>query len=168
MEVKTCLQMKNQTFVRESINPVFSQCLCGLTGVLWPSALDRIYPGQIPVLGLLAHKDGLSQREIAEKLHIKPPTVNVTVQRLEKAGFLYREADEKDQRISRIYMTEKGKQAKESGMKKVQDNEKILLDGFSEEDLCLLRRFLDQIAENIEKIPVASGKNNTRKERQQK
>ena len=29
-----------------------------------------IYPGQIPVLGLLAHKDGLSQREIAEKLHI--------------------------------------------------------------------------------------------------
>ena len=108
------------------------------------------------------------QREIAEKLHIKPPTVNVTVQRLEKAGFLYREADEKDQRISRIYMTEKGKQAKESGMKKVQDNEKILLDGFSEEDLCLLRRFLDQITENIEKIPVASGKNNTRKERQQK
>lgn len=169
MEVKTCLQMKNQTFVRESINPVFSQCLCGLTGVLWRQMQELgIYPGQIPVLGLLAHKDGLSQREIAEKLHIKPPTVNVTVQRLEKAGFLYREADEKDQRISRIYMTEKGKQAKESGMKKVQDNEKILLDGFSEEDLCLLRRFLDQITENIEKIPVASGKNNTRKERQQK
>ena len=44
-----------------------------------------IYPGQIPVLGLLAYKDGLSQREIAEKLRIKPPTVNVTVQRLEKA-----------------------------------------------------------------------------------
>ena len=127
-----------------------------------------IYPGQIPVLGLLSYQDGLSQREIAERLHIKPPTVNVTVQRLEKAGFLYREADEKDQRISRIYLTEKGKQTKESGMKKVQDNEKILLDGFSEEDLCLLRRFLDQITENIEKIPVASGKNNTRKERQQK
>lgn len=68
-----------------------------------------IYPGQIPVLGLLAYKDGLSQREIAEHLRIKPPTVNVTVQRLEKAGFLYREADEKDQRISRIYLTEKGK-----------------------------------------------------------
>ena len=87
-----------------------------------------IYPGQIPVLGLLAYKDGLSQREIAEKLRIKPPTVNVTVQRLEKAGFLYREADEKDQRISRIYLTEKGKQAKENGMKKVKENEKILLE----------------------------------------
>ena len=36
-----------------------------------------IYPGQIPVLGLLAHKDGLSQREIAEKLHIKPDRKSV-------------------------------------------------------------------------------------------
>ncbi len=47
-------------------------------------------------------------------------------------------------------------------MKKVHENEKILLDGFSEAELCLLR-FLEQITENIEKIPVASGKNNQRK-----
>ena len=122
-----------------------------------------IYPGQIPVLGLLAYKDGLSQREIAEKLHIKPPTVNVTVQRLAQAGFLYREADEKDQRISRIYLTEKGKQAKENGMKKVRENEKILLDGLSETELCLLRRMLEQITENIDKIPGTSGKMTQRK-----
>lgn len=127
-----------------------------------------IYPGQIPVLGLLAHKDGLSQREIAEKLRIKPPTVNVTVQRLEKAGFLFRKADEKDQRISRIYLTERGKQAKENGMKKVEENERILLEGFSDTELCLLRRFLEQITENIDKIPGPSGKNDTKKVRQQK
>ena len=127
-----------------------------------------IYPGQFPVLGLLAYKDGLSQREIAERLRIKPPTVNVTVQRLEKAGFLYREADEKDQRISRIYLTEKGKQAKENGMKKVKENEKILLSGLSDAELCLLRRMLEQITENIDKIPGSSGKNDTKKARQQK
>ena len=122
-----------------------------------------IYPGQIPVLGLLAYKDGLSQREIAEHLRIKPPTVNVTVQRLEKAGFLFRKADEKDQRISRIYLTEKGHQAKEKGINKVKENEKILLEGFSETELCLLRRFLEQIIENIDKIPDNSRKNNEEK-----
>ena len=30
-----------------------------------------IYPGQIPVLGLVSGRDGLSQREIAKILHIK-------------------------------------------------------------------------------------------------
>ena len=71
-----------------------------------------IYPGQIPVLGLVSGRDGLSQREIAKILHIKPPTVNVSIQRLEKAGFLYKKPDEKDQRVTRIYMTEKGKEIK--------------------------------------------------------
>lgn len=123
-----------------------------------------IYPGQIPVLGLLSHKDGLSQKEIAEKLRIKPPTVNVTVQRLEKAGFLYRKADEKDQRISRIYLTEKGHRAKEKGMEQVKENEKILLDGLSDAELCLLRRFLEQITANIDKIPGYNGNNKKEKE----
>ena len=56
-----------------------------------------LYPGQIPVLGLVAGRDGLSQRELAKILHIKPPTVNVSIQRLEKAGFLYKKPDEKIQ-----------------------------------------------------------------------
>ena len=85
-----------------------------------------IYPGQIPVLGLVSGRDGLSQREIAKILHIKPPTVNVSIQRLEKAGFLYKKPDEKDQRV--------------------------MMEGFSEAEQCLLRRFLEQILVNIEKI----------------
>ena len=48
------------------------------------------------------------------------------------------------------------------------ENEKILLDGFSDAELCLLRRFLEQITENIDKIPGPSGKNDTKKARQQK
>lgn len=127
-----------------------------------------IYPGQIPVLGLLSHGDGLSQKEIAEKLRIKPPTVNVSVQRLEKAGFLYREADAKDQRVSRIYLTEKGHRAKKEGMCMIDANEKILLEGFNDTELCLLRRFLEQIIDNIDKIPEKREKDHTEKVRQEK
>lgn len=53
-------------------------------------------------------------------------------------------------------------------MKRVEENEKILLDGFSDAELCLLRRFLEQITANIDKIPGSSGKNDTKKARQQK
>ena len=111
-----------------------------------------IYPGQIPVLGLVAKKDGLSQRELAKILNIKPPTVNVSVQRLEKAGFLYKKPDEKDQRVTRIYLTEKGKETKAKALERIHKNEAVMLEGFSEAEQCLLRRFLEQILANIEKI----------------
>ena len=111
-----------------------------------------IYPGQIPVLGLVAKKDGLSQRELAKILNIKPPTVNVSVQRLEKAGFLYKKPDEKDQRVTRIYLTEKGKETKAKALERIHKNEAVMLEGFSEAEQCLLRRFLEQILSNIEKI----------------
>lgn len=111
-----------------------------------------IYPGQIPVLGLVAKKDGLSQRELAKILNIKPPTVNVSVQRLEKAGFLYKKPDEKDQRVTRIYMTEKGKKIKAKALERIHKNEAVMMEGFSEAEQCLLRRFLEQILVNIEKI----------------
>ena len=111
-----------------------------------------IYPGQIPVLGLVAKKDGLSQRELAKILNIKPPTVNVSVQRLEKAGFLYKKPDEKDQRVTRIYLTEKGKETKAKALERIHKNESVMLEGFSQAEQCLLRRFLEQILANIEKI----------------
>lgn len=111
-----------------------------------------IYPGQIPVLGLVSKKDGLSQRELAKILHIKPPTVNVSIQRLEKAGFLYKKPDEKDQRVTRIYMTEKGKEIKAKALERIHKNEAVMMEGFSEAEKCLLRRFLEQILVNIEKI----------------
>ena len=110
-----------------------------------------IYPGQIPVLGMVSKKEGLSQKELAEILRIKPPTVTVSVQRLEKAGFLYKKPDEKDQRIARIYLTEKGKETKARALQRIRENESVMLEGFSETEQCLLRRFLKQILENIDK-----------------
>lgn len=111
-----------------------------------------IYPGQIPVLGMVSKKEGLSQKELAEILRIKPPTVTASVQRLEKAGFLYKKPDEKDQRIARIYLTEKGKETKARALQRIRENESVMLEGFSETEQCLLRRFLKQILENIDKI----------------
>ena len=117
-----------------------------------------VYPGQIPVLYRIVQKEGSSQKEIADFLHIKPPTVNVTISRLEKAGLVCRRQDEKDQRISRIYMTEKGKNIVEQAMGKIKKNEAVLFENFDEAELCLMRRFLEQILENIEKLPDCSGK----------
>ncbi|MDO4473340.1 MAG: MarR family transcriptional regulator [Eubacteriales bacterium] len=108
-----------------------------------------LHPGQIPVFGLLSDREGLSLREIADILHIKPPTVTVSVKRLEKSGFICKRADEKDQRISRIYMTEAGKNLQQEIRQAVEENERILTNGFSVEEQEQLKQFLGRMTENL-------------------
>lgn len=112
-----------------------------------------VHPGQIPFLMLLSKHGEMSQREVARELHVKPPTVNVMVQRMEKAGFVIRRQDEKDQRISRIRLTEKGLEMKGKVIAHVEENDKYILQNFSETEKCLLGRFLRQIMNNIKSIP---------------
>lgn len=111
-----------------------------------------VHPGQMPVLGLLSRQEGLSLREIADILHIKPPTVTVSVKRLEKSGFIYKKEDEKDQRISRIYMTEAGKALDQEIRHAMAENEQILTSGFSEEEQEQLKQFLWRMTENLKLV----------------
>ena len=44
-----------------------------------------IHPGQLAFVKAISEHEGISQRELAEGLHVKAPTVAVAVKRLEKA-----------------------------------------------------------------------------------
>ena len=109
----------------------------------------EIHPGQLPVLINISRQEGISLRELADTIHIKPPTVTVTIQRLEKAGLVYKKADASDQRISRIYLTEKGKNIQRELDNLFNENERILTKGFSGEEQQLLREFLRRMTENM-------------------
>ena len=69
-----------------------------------------IHPGQDRLLAELWERDGLSQSELIERLGVQPPTVTGIVQRLERAGIVRREPDPENRRISRVYLTEKGRE----------------------------------------------------------
>ena len=113
-----------------------------------------IHPRQMPILAVLWKENGCSQKELASQLGVKPPTVTVSIQRLEKIGIIVRKQDEKDQRISRIYLTEEGKAIINEGMRMAKEGEKQVLNGFSESELCLMKRFCIQIKENIAAMPA--------------
>ena len=112
------------------------------------------HPGQFPMIQVLAKYPGLSQREIADRLHIKPPTVNVTLKRMEKAGLIERKADKKDLRVVRIFLSEKGQKVIKHVQKAGEDNNKILTQGFSETELQLFKLFLKKIIINAENFPI--------------
>jgi len=111
-----------------------------------------IYKGQPQILELLWEKDGLTQKDIAESLKLRPSTVTVTLGRMEKAGLLRRETDPRDMRVSRVYLTERGR-----GLKKdIEEIDKMLEDecfaGFTFEEKILLRRFFIQIRDNLREV----------------
>lgn len=116
-------------------------CLLGETG---------IHPKQMPLLMQLSKKEGMSQKEISENLHISAPTVAVSMKRLEKGGLIERKSDEQDQRKIRIYLTERGRELIEKAQCQVEKSEKIIFKGFSESEKCLMKRFFDQMLANLE------------------
>ncbi|WNV83871.1 MarR family transcriptional regulator [Umezawaea sp. Da 62-37] len=64
--------------------------------------------GQEHLLGELWREDGLSQRELVARLGVEQPTVAKTVRRLEADGFVRREPDPADGRVTRVVLTERG------------------------------------------------------------
>ena len=113
-----------------------------------------LHPGQPPMLWHIFKDEWLSQKELASRLKVKPPTVNVSLQRMEKADYICRRQDEKDQRVSRIYLTEKGRQLAEQIGEMMKDSNSRMTQGFTEAEICLLTRFLKQMIVNMESIQV--------------
>jgi len=66
------------------------------------------HPGQMFCIKALTEHDGITQRDIAELLHVARPTVTVMLQKMETAGLVERRVDERDQRYTRTYLTEAG------------------------------------------------------------
>ncbi|MGB9814140.1 MAG: MarR family winged helix-turn-helix transcriptional regulator [Thermovenabulum sp.] len=111
----------------------------------------NVYPGQPPLLFALYKNDGQSQRELAEKLKIKPATVTVMLSRIEKAGFIIRKQDENDQRVSRVYITERGREACEKLRGIIASIERECFEDFTEEEKEIFAKLLSKMANNLEK-----------------
>lgn len=72
-----------------------------------------LFHGQASLLLLLLQNDGVSQRELAEQLDIRPSSMTEMISKLDQSGLIEKKQDEKDQRVMRIYLTESGKKAAE-------------------------------------------------------
>ncbi|MCY6958085.1 MarR family winged helix-turn-helix transcriptional regulator [Clostridium brassicae] len=110
-----------------------------------------IYPGQPPMLMALYHNDGQSQRELADKLKIKPSTITVMLRRMEKAELVGRRLDTEDQRVSRVYLTQQGKEICEKVKEIIKIIDSECFNGFTIEEKVLLRRLFIQMKDNLSK-----------------
>lgn len=108
-----------------------------------------VYPGQPHLLMILHRRDGLSQVDLAKKLKVKPSTMTVMLKRMEKAELIERKQDSQDQRISRVFITEKGKEACEKSSYALRAIGDECFEGFTLEEEIVFRRLLLQIKKNL-------------------
>ena len=69
----------------------------------------NVYPGQAGCLWIIGNHDGIPQRDLARRLHVARPTITVMLHKMEATGLIARRPDEKDQRMTRIYLTDAGR-----------------------------------------------------------
>lgn len=108
-----------------------------------------VHPGQIPILMILSKKEGITQRQIAEKLDLRPATIAIMLRRMEKANLIYRVQDAKDRRVQRVFLSERGRELIDQIRQQLQDSEQKAFENFSQEELTMLNNLLDKMLNNL-------------------
>jgi DNA-binding MarR family transcriptional regulator len=70
--------------------------------------VNSIAPSHGDILVCLYEKNGLSVKDLVEKIHRTQPTVTVLIDKLQKLGYVERIKSKEDSRVTLINLTEKG------------------------------------------------------------
>nr|WP_288565017.1 MarR family transcriptional regulator [uncultured Romboutsia sp.] len=90
-------------------------------------------------------KDGISQEELAENLHIDKGTTCRAIKKLEEESFLIRVKDENDKRAYKLYLTEKSKDMEDNIKGILYEWEKHISKDLSQEEVDFLLTVLKKI-----------------------
>lgn len=107
------------------------------------------HPGQAACLWILTEQESMTQRDMAEALHLAPPTVTAMLQKMERAGYVERWDDETDQRLTRIRLTETGKAFSQELRSVHADYIAMSVGAMSQKDQKELARLLDALGDSV-------------------
>lgn len=106
-----------------------------------------VQPPEAFALTLLSRNDGISQRELADILHLSHPRVSAIVRSLEESGAVERRADASDRRLARIFLTPTGLQREQRQRAVLGEYVNRTIGALSEADRKDLDRLLSELAD---------------------
>jgi len=109
-----------------------------------------LHPGQEMILMQLWEEDGLNQSQLVGGCRVEAPTLTKALHRMEKAGLVERQRDSEDARVSRVYLTQRGRTLQESVYRCWEEVERRMVVGLTAEEKVLLRRLLMHIRSSLE------------------
>jgi len=108
--------------------------------------------GQWYFLRVLWTKDGLSQRELSERVGMMEPTTVIALRSMEKAGLIRRVRSTDDRRVTHVRLTGRAKRMRDGLLKIVRGINAQADEGISREDIAVFRRVIMQMTKNLDKV----------------
>jgi MarR family transcriptional regulator, transcriptional regulator for hemolysin len=101
------------------------------------------------IAALALVKDGMTQKEIANRIGIEAPTIVPIIDKLEEQGIVIRRPDHNDRRNNLIFLTGELEAKWELIIECALELEKASRRGLSQEELEITKRTLCKIAQNV-------------------
>ena len=109
-------------------------------------------PSQWKIILALNVSDGLTQKELADKIYVDGSTLVPILDKMEQNGLIERRADSKDRRINRIFLTSKSESTVDSIILIVLQLRKMIYRGLSEDQINSARKILDVMTNNSDEL----------------
>ena len=101
------------------------------------------------ILMKLSRDDGITQCELAVASKMTAATISVALKSLESEGLVERRGDKDDMRATRVYLTEKGREAERKNLERIKCVDGIMMNGLSEAEQDALMTVLLKIRKNL-------------------
>lgn len=106
---------------------------------------EGLVPSHGDILVCLYKNSKMTMKDIANCIHRTKPTVTVLVDKLEKLGYLKREASNEDNRSTNIVLTQKGKDFQTTFEKISKNLNEMLYKNLSPEESELMEKLLRKV-----------------------
>ncbi|MDQ3976656.1 MAG: MarR family transcriptional regulator [Thermoproteota archaeon] len=105
--------------------------------------------GQWKVMVMLINQDGLTQKEIAERLGLEGPTIIPIIDKMEKDDLVVRKVDPSDRRNNKIFRTEKANELWNEMLKCATKVRQVSLKDIPEVNIDITKKVLEHIYQNL-------------------
>ncbi len=109
----------------------------------------NIKNGQYDFFFVISLKEGISQKELSEHLHIGKSTTAKAVKNLVSKGYVIKQKDDKDIRVDHLYLTELGRKEAPVVAKIFQENLEVASRGLSERETEQLLFLMNKVLNNL-------------------
>ncbi len=106
-------------------------------------------PGARLVLAFLAYEDGVTQRTLVERTHLRAPTISVILGKMEDEGMVERRQNPVDKRETYVYITDHGRQTDQNAIEKIRETDALAVGGLTEDEIQMLLSLLSRMRSNL-------------------